>query len=325
MKYRSLGKTQYRVSEIGFGAWAIGGDCWGPQDDKDSIEALHRAIDAGVNFIDTAQGYGGGHSERLIRKVLKERKEEVYVATKTPAKAPGHWPPAAHEKWEDRYPEEYLRKNVEERLENLGVERLDLLQLHTWTRAWNADPRPFEVLRELQKEGKIGAIGVSTPEPDQNAVVDLMKGGWVDTVQVIYNIFDQGPAAEILPVAQEKNIGIIVRVALEKGALAGKFTAETTFPKGDGRSGYFGGDRLQRTVDRVERIREEFSDLGYSMGELALRFVLDHPAVSTVIAGIRNARQVDLNTKVSDLDSLPKERRSDLYKHEWHKQFWFSR
>ena len=324
MNYRTLGKTGYKISDIGFGAWAIGGSSWGPQSDSDSIRALHRAIDNGVNFIDTAQGYGDGHSERLIAKVLKEREETVYVATKTPAKAPGHWPPAAHERWQDRYPEDYLRENVESRLKNLGVERLDLLQLHTWTRAWNADPQPFETLAALKKEGKIGAIGVSTPEPDQNAVIDLMKGGWVDTVQVIYNIFDQHPAAGILPVALQENVGIIVRVALEKGALTGKFTYDTQFPKGDGRSHYFGGTRLKRVVDRVEKIREEFKDTHYSMAELAMRFVLDHPAVTTVIAGMRNERQVELNTPVSDLSPLPKERRADLFKHEWHRQFWFS-
>jgi aryl-alcohol dehydrogenase-like predicted oxidoreductase len=322
MKYRTLGKTDYSVSAIGFGAWAIGGTWWGDQEDDDSIKALHEAIDRGVNFIDTAAGYGDGHSERLIGKVLKERSEEIKVATKTPLKFPGTWPPSPGDNWEDRYGETYLRENVEERLRNLGVECLDLLQLHTWTRAWNHDPKPFEVLRKLQAEGKIAKIGVSTPEPDQNAVIDLMRGGWVDSVQVIYNIFEQEPEAELLPVAQENNVGIIVRVAMEEGALTGKFTKETTFPDDDFRSRYFAGDRMSRVVERVEKIREDFPDC--NLAELALRFALHHPAISTVIAGMRNPRQVELNVPVADLPPLSDEELQKLRQHAWLKQFWHS-
>lgn len=322
MKYRNLGKTGYSVSEIGFGAWAIGGTWWGDQKDDDSIRALHEAIDRGVNFIDTAAGYGDGHSERLIGKVLKERSEEIKVATKTPLKFPGTWPPSPYDNWEDRYGEAYLRENVEQRLRNLNVECLDLLQLHTWTRAWNSDPKPFEVLRKLQAEGKIAKIGVSTPEPDQNAVIDLMRGGWVDSVQVIYNIFDQEPAAELLPVALEHDVGIIVRVAMEEGALTGKFNKETTFPEDDFRSNYFAGDRLGRVVDRVEKIREDFPD--HNLAELALRFALQHPAVSTVIAGMRNPRQVELNVPVADMPPLSPEEMEKLRQHAWLKLFWHS-
>ena len=320
MKYRKLGKTGYSVSEIGFGAWAIGGS-WGVQDDDDSIRALHAAIENGVTFIDTAAGYGDGHSERLIGKVLKERTEDIKVATKTPLKFPGKWPPTPYDDWEDRYGESYLRENVEQRLRNLDLECLDLLQLHTWTRAWNRDPKPFEILRKLQAEGKIAKIGVSTPEPDQNAVIDLMKEGWVDTVQVIYNIFEQEPAAELLPVAQECNVGIIVRVAMEEGALTGKFTNETKFPKGDFRRNYFAGDRLDRVVSRVEKIRKDFEGCDCSLAELALRFALSHPAVSTVIAGMRNPGQVAMNVPVGDMPPLPEEWLLKLRKHAWLKQF----
>ncbi len=324
MKYRTLGKTGYEVSAIGFGAWAIGASKWGKQDDQDSIRALHEAIDRGVTFIDTAAGYGDGHSERLIGKVLKERSEEIKVATKTPVMFPGTWPPSPYDKWEDRYGEAFLRDNIEERLRNLGVECLDLLQLHTWTRAWNRDPKPFEILRKLQKEGKVAAIGVSTPEQDQNSVIDLMRNGWVDTVQVIYNIFEQEPAAELLPVAREHNVGIIVRVAMEEGALTGKFTRDTVFEGDDFRGTYFAGDRLGRVVDRVEKIRKDFADYEGSLAELALRFALQHPAVSTVIAGMRNPRQVELNVPVADLPPLPQESLEKLRRHAWLKLFWHS-
>lgn len=323
MKYRKLGKTDYTVSAIGFGAWAIGGS-WGKQDDDDSLRALHEAIDRGVTFIDTAAGYGDGHSERLIGKVLKERSEDIKVATKTPLKFPGAWPPSPYDNWEDRYGEAYLRENVEQRLRNLDIDCLDLLQLHTWTRAWNKDPKPFEILRKLQAEGKVAKVGVSTPEQDQNAVIDLMKDGWVDSVQVIYNIFEQEPAAELLPVAQEHNVGIIVRVSMEEGALTGKFTKETTFPKGDFRRNYFAGDRVGRVVARVEKLRQDFAGCDCSLAELALRFSLQHPAVGTVIAGMRNPRQVERNIPVGDMPPLPDDWMEKLRKHAWLKQFWHS-
>jgi aryl-alcohol dehydrogenase-like predicted oxidoreductase len=175
MRYRALGRTGVSVSEIGVGAWAIGGG-WGEQKEKDSRAALHRALDLGSTIIDTAAGYGNGRSERIVGAVLRERKQEVLVATKTPP-AQGPWPPSPYCRDDERYSESHLRANIEERLRCLGVERIDLLQLHTWTRAWNRNPRPFEILRTLRAEGKIRFIGVSTPEHDQNSVIDLMRGG----------------------------------------------------------------------------------------------------------------------------------------------------
>src|SRR5476649_1688185 len=224
MNFRKLGRTGLNVSEIGFGAWAIGGS-WGPQSDSDSTAALNRALDLGVNFIDTAAGYGDGKSERIIAGVLKSRRDEVFVATKTPPAA-GPWPPSPYCLSSARYSEGHLRENVEQRLRNLGTDRIDLLQLHTWTRAWNRRPEPFELLRKLKAEGKVRFVGISTPEHDQNSVIDLMRGGWVDVVQVIYNIFEQEPAAELLPVAAETQVGVIVRVVFDEGALTGKWTAE---------------------------------------------------------------------------------------------------
>lgn len=321
MRYRELGGTGMQVSEIGFGGWAIGGS-WGPQENSDSTQALHLAIDRGVNFIDTAAGYGGGESERVIGSVLKDRSERIYVATKTPP-APGPWPPSPYCKAEERYSEKYLRENVEERLRNLGVDTIDVLQLHTWTRAWNRDPFPLSVLAKLKEEGKVGAYGLSTPEHDQNSVVELMKSGLIDTVQVIYNIFEQEPAAELLPVALEKQIGIIVRVAFDEGSLTGKFTKDTVFAEGDFRRNYFSGDRLGKTVDRVEKIRETVKDSGLTLPQIALKFVLAHPGVSTVIPGIRNTRQAEANTEVSDLPDPPEELLASLREHAWLRAFWY--
>ena len=328
MHHRPFGQHPWSVSEIGFGAWAIGGS-WGDQADTDSLSALHRALDLGCNFIDTAAGYGGGRSERLIGQVLRERAAAgptapLFVATKTPPTGPGGWPPSPHCRAEDRYPESYLRANLAERLAHLGTTRVDLLQLHTWTRAWNRDPVPFKILRQLQSEGLIGLIGVSTPEHDQNSVIDLMRGGWIDSVQVIYNLFEQEPAAELLDVARECGVGVIVRVAFDEGALTGKFTADTTFPESDFRSRYFAGDRLARTVQRAEAIRADLANTDLTLAQTALKFVLAHPAVSTVIPGIRTVAQAEANCGASDLPDLTPDLLAKLRRHNWRRAFWYS-
>ena len=326
MKYRSFGRHGFNCSEIGFGAWAIGGS-WGAQADTDSLAALHRALDLGVNFIDTAAGYGDGRSERLIGQALRERlaagkKTTVFVATKTPPAA-GIWPPSPWCKADERYSEKYLRANLATRLANLGTAKLDLLQLHTWTRAWNRNPTPFKVLRQLQREGQIGLIGISTPEQDQNSVIDLMRGGWVDAVQVIYNLFEQEPAAELLDVARECGVGVIVRVAFDEGVLTGKFTADTKFAADDFRAKYFEGDRLGRAIAHTEEIRKDLSGTPYALAQAALKFVLAHSAVTTVIPGIRNVAQADANCRVSDLPDLPPDLLGHLRRHNWRRGVWY--
>ena len=325
MKYRPFGKHPLSCSEIGFGAWAIGG-AWGAQSDDESLAALGRALDLGVNFVDTAAGYGDGRSERLIGRLLRGRapgKEPVFVATKTPP-VPGIWPASPYCVAAERYPEAYLRANIAERMANLGTERLDLLQLHTWTRAWNRNPTPLKVLRTLQKEGKLGLIGVSTPEHDQNCVIDLMRGGWVDSVQVIYNIFEQEPAAELLDVARECGVGVIVRVVFDEGSLTGKFTAQTRFPPDDFRSRYFEGDRMARTVAHVEEVRKDLAGSGFTMAQAAIKFALAHPAVSTVIPGIRSVAQAEANAGVSDLPDLSPALLLKLRRHHWLRSFWYA-
>jgi aryl-alcohol dehydrogenase-like predicted oxidoreductase len=326
MKHRPFGKHGFHCSEIGFGAWAIGGS-WGAQTDTDSIAALHRALDLGCNFIDTAAGYGNGRSEKLIAQVLRERAaagktDKVFVATKTPPSS-GIWPPSPYCKAEERYSEAYLRENIAQRCAFLGTEQIDLLQLHTWTRAWNRNPTPFKLLRDMQREGKIGLIGVSTPEHDQNSVIDLIRGGWIDSVQVIYNFFEQEPAAELLDVAQEHGVGVIVRVAFDEGVLTGKFTADTQFPSDDFRSSYFAGDRLGRAVQRAEAIREDISSTGLTMAQASLKFVLAHPAVSTVIPGIRNTAQAEANCTASDLPDLAPDLMEKLRRHNWRRGLWY--
>jgi aryl-alcohol dehydrogenase-like predicted oxidoreductase len=322
MKFRKLGRTQLEVSEIGFGAWAIGGG-WGPQSEADSVAALNRALDLGVNFIDTAAGYGEGRSERIIAGVLKGRRESVVVATKTPP-TPGPWPPSPYCAASARYPEKYLRENIEQRLRNLGTDRIDILQLHTWTRAWNRNPEPFAVLRKLKEEGKVRFVGVSTPEHDQNSAIGLMRDGWVDVVQVIYNIFEQEPAAELLPAAAETGVGIIVRVVFDEGSLTGKWSGETKFPEGDFRRSYFEGDRLGRAIARAGRVGETIKGSGYTLPQAAIRFALAHGAVGTVIPGMRNPSQAEANCAVSEMPAMTADLQRGLRAHNWLRGFWYA-
>lgn len=321
MKYRKFGKSDLEISEIGFGAWAIGGS-WGEQSEKDSLEGLETALDKGVNFIDTAAGYGNGKSEKIIGEFLKSRSETVYVCTKTPP-APGKWPPSPYCRIEERYSEKYLRENVEERMKNLQVDSLDVLLLHTWTRAWNDNPVALKILQKMKSEGLIKQVGISTPEHDQNCVIQLMREGMVDVLQVIYNIFEQEPAAQLFPVAKETGTGIIVRVAFDEGVLTGKYKGNESFGPDDFRSNYFAGDRLERGVRRTEKIKKEFKESDYSMPELALKFALSHEAVSTVIPGIRNQHQAIMNTSVSDLPELSKDMLIRLQEHSWNRGFWY--
>lgn len=323
MQFRTFGRLGWRVSAMGFGGWAVGGG-WGEQSDRDSVDALHRAFDLGCNFVDTAYGYGRGKGEQVIGEAIRSRAstDRIYVATKVPP-APGTWPPGPYDRIEDRFPKGYLREMVDGRLAALGTDCIDLLQIHTWTRAWNANPTVFEELHDLRREGKILGIGVSTPEQDQNAVIDLIRAKWVDSVQLIYNIFEQEPQAELFGAAREMDCAVIVRVALDESALTGKLAPDTHFPENDVRSRYFAGDKLARTVARVEAIRAEIGDAEPSMAVAALKFALKPPAVSTVIPGIRSVQQAEANMAVADMPPLSDDLEQRLRPHMWRRGFWY--
>jgi len=331
MKYRTLGRTGFQVSEIGFGAWAIGGKGWGTQKDEESLAALRRALDIGVTFIDTAQGYGDGHSEQLIGGVLAERKLRVgrgpvRVLTKIPP-MPGAWPASPYDKAEQRYSSAYLRERVERSLRDLKAEALDIVLLHLWSRAWNADPVPLQTLQALKKEGKLLALGISNSEFDENAVIDPIRAGLVDVVETVYNIFDQNPALELLPTALEHRVAIVARSPLDEGALTGRMTAETVFPEGDMRRNYFRADRMKKTAERVEAIRKEVETVSggkeKDLASVALRFVLKSPAVSITIPGMRSVSQAEKNAAASDLPPLSDALSEALKKHFWYRNFFF--
>lgn len=324
---RTLGTTDQKVSELGLGTWSMGGQ-WGERDDAESIRTIHEAIDSGITLIDTAEGYGQGHAERIVAQAFKDKSRDgVLIATKTPPAA-GPWPPSPYCRWQDRYSAAYLRQNVQERLKNLETDCIDLLQLHTWTSAWNDDPQPLLVLRQLRDEGKIKLIGVSTPEQDQSCVIDLMRSGLVDVVQVIFNLFDQEAAARILPVAAETGTGVIVRVALDEGSLGGMWSADQQFGEEDIRGSFFAGDRLARTVQRVEAIREDIETFGladdYSVAEASIRFVLDRPEVSSVIVGMRTPKRIRQNAMITQKPPLPDSLSVQLRRHNWLRGVWYS-
>lgn len=321
MNLRELGRTGLEVSEIGYGAWGIGKDAWLGAEDDESLKALNRAIDLGLNFIDTALAYGDGHSERLVGQVIRDREERVYVATKIPPKN-RIWPapPGLHP--DETFPGDYVRECTEQSLENLGVDTLDVQQFHVWQDEWVGQGGWQEAVEELKSEGKIRNFGVSINDHQPENALRLIETGVVDAVQVIYNVFDQSPEDELLPFCQAHGVGVIVRVPFDEGALTGRITPETTFDEGDFRNDYFRGDRKQQVAERVQSI---VSDLGISEDELpetALRYILSHPAVSTVIPGMRSVRNVERNVAVGDGKGLPGEQVEKLKAHRWDRNFY---
>lgn len=305
MQYRTLGKTNLKVSAIGFGAWAIGGNMWGKQDDSDSIAALNKAIDLGVNFIDTALAYGYGHSEKIIGRVLKERrgkKENIYIATKIP---PLMWPPPPNSHAKDAFPKDKIIDSVHESLKNLQIDCIDLIQLHSWRENWTFTPTPtpdtewYETLLELKKQGKIKFIGVSVHDNLEDEALSLIETGQVDTIQVVFNALAQTPKKNLFPKALKYNIGIIARVPLAYGALTGKFTKDTKFQSTDFRSNKYIGQGLDDILEKVEQFKKAVgtSEKGKLIAS-ALHFALSHKAVSCTIPGMRNVKQAEQNCSI---------------------------
>lgn len=320
MQYRTLGRTGLKVSEIGFGAWGIGG-MWGPRDDEQALSALRRALDLGINFIDTALAYGDGHSERLIARAFRERGNRVNVATKIPPKN-HEWPARPDSLLKDVFPRDWIIRCTERSLKHLETDCLNLQQLHVWAERWLEETEWIETLQDLKTAGKIRFIGVSVNDHEPETAIKLVRSGWVDTIQVIYNIFDQSPAERLLPLAGENNIGIIARCPFDEGGLTGTLRADTVFPEGDWRREYFYGDRLKETVARVEDLKFLIRGEIRSLSKAALQFCLSHPAVSCVIPGMRRPEHVEENVTVSDGKGLPSAELERLRAHAWPRNFY---
>lgn len=298
MNYRTLGRTGISVSEVGYGAWGIGGVQWTGGDDEEAKRALNLAIDRGLNLIDTALAYGKGHSERLVGEVARARTESIAIATKIPPKNL-QWP-AKSVPLEDAFPADYIVECTEKSLRNLGVETIDLQQFHVWHDDWVERTEWIEAIAKLREQGKIRYVGISINDYQPANVIKALRTGQIDAVQVIYNIFEQAPNDELYPVCQELNIGVLARVPFDEGGLTGAITPETVFPADDFRSWFFRGDRKQKVFDRVEKLKGLLGAEAASLPELALRFTLSHDAVSTVIPGMRSTRHVESNIACSD-------------------------
>jgi len=321
VNYRRLGRTGLEVSEVGYGAWGIGKSQWLGAEDEESLRALNRAIDLGLSFIDTALGYGNGHSERLVGQVVREREETIYVATKIPPKNMT-WPAPEGLHPDETFPGDHVRECTERSLKNLGLEAIDVQQFHVWSDEWVGRGDWLEAVEELKGEGKIRFFGVSINDHQPSNAVRLIETGVVDTVQVIYNVFDQSPEDELFPACREHDIGVIVRVPFDEGALTGRITPDTTFDEGDFRNDYFRGDRKEQVYERVRAIVSELGVTEDEVAEVALRYVLSHPAVSTVIPGMRSVRNVERNMAVADGKGLPEDQAQRLKAHRWVRNFY---
>jgi aryl-alcohol dehydrogenase-like predicted oxidoreductase len=288
---RRLGRTGLEVSELGYGSWGLGGGQWLGQDDEEGLRALNRGLDLGINFIDTALAYGSGHSERLVGQVLAARPGEAYVATKIPPKN-GEWPGRGDVSVEDVFPADYVIECTETSLRNLGLEQVEVQQLHVWHDNW-LDGSWREAAEQLKRDGKVRFFSVSIDAPED--ALEVVRAGAVDTVQVVYNIVTASPADELFGVCAANDVGVIARVPFDEGSLTGKVTPETEFEAGDWRNLYF---TPEVKADRWERVQGIVSELGIELDELpelALRFCLSSAEVSTVIPGMRKVRNVEAN------------------------------
>lgn len=311
MNYRPLGRTGWKVSEISFGAWAIGG-AWGHVSDEDALAALHKAIDAGVNFIDTADVYGSGRSERLIAQLKKVRKEQIIVATKAGRRLP--------RQSVEGYSRQNLTAWIEDSLRNLSTDTLDLLQLHCPPTELYDRPEIFAVLDDLVKAGKIRYYGVSVEKVEEALKAIEFPG--VQTVQIIFNCFRQRPAERFFPQARQKQVGILARVPLASGLLTGKFSRDSTFEADDHRNfnrhgdafdvgETFSGVDLNMGLEAAEQLRA-ILPAGWSMAQLALRWILMFDAVTCAIPGGKRSEQVADNCRASGLAPLTPEMMAEI-------------
>jgi aryl-alcohol dehydrogenase-like predicted oxidoreductase len=294
--------------------WGMGG--WTGSDDAQSLESLQRAVDLGCNFFDTAYVYGTGRSENLLGELVRNNPDkQIYTATKVPPKNM-QWPTLPEFTLGDCYPPDHIEEFLHKSLANAGLERFDLLQLHTWNDDWADDDSWSDMLDALKRQGLIGASGISVNRWEPWNGVRAVRSGKIDSVQVIYNIFDQNPEDELFPACEEMNVAVIARVPFDEGTLTGAITKDTTFPPDDWRSVYFSPENLGASVERADALKPLVPE-GSSMPDMALRFILGNPAVSTIIPGMRKMANVENNIASSDRGPLPSELQEELRKHRW--------
>lgn len=317
MQYRKFGRTGWNVSEVGYGMWGMAG--WTGSEEKQVNEALDKAIELGCNFFDTAWAYGDGLSEEILNKTLKRHPgKKLCTATKIPPKN-RKWPSQPHFTLQEVFPADYIIEYTEMSLKNLGVDSINLQQFHVWEDSWAQSDEWKEATTKLTQQGKVQAWGVSVNRWEPDNCLETLNTGLIDAVQVIYNIFDQSPQDNLLPLCREKNIGVIARVPFDEGTLTGTLTKETVFPEKDWRATYFVKENLLSSVEHADALKPLIPQ-GMTMAEMAIRFILSNPDISTTIPGMRRIRNVESNMSCSDGNRLTAGLLHELKNHRWDRQ-----
>ena len=323
MRYRKFGRLDWQVSEIGYGMWGMAS--WSNSDDQESLQSLQAAIKLGGNFFDTAHAYGEGHSEKLLGETIRaNRDRRLYTATKVPPKT-REWPARLESTLKDSYPPDHVEEYVHRSLESAGLESFDLVQLHTWDDNWLRDDRWFYKLDDLRSQHLINAIGISLNRWEPWNGVRAVRTGQIDSVQVIYNVFDQNPEDDLFPACEEMRVAVIARVPFDEGTLTGMLTKDSRWPEGDWRNTYFVAENLIPSLERVEALKEllrkwnqeHAGEAEITLPELALRFILNNSTVSTIIPGMRKLSHVESNIAASDVGPLPDDLYQKLKQHRW--------
>ncbi len=318
MNTRRFGRTGWQVSDIGYGMWGMGG--WTESDDAESLASLQRAVELGCNFFDTAWAYGAGHSEGLLGQLVRANPgKKLYTATKMPAKN-FKWPSRREYTLDECFPPDHIEQYVHSSLKNAGLESFDLIQFHVWEDGWVQDDRWARKLDELKRQGLIHAVGISINRWEPWNGVAAVKSGLIDAVQVIYNIFDQNPEDELFPACQAHDVAVIARVPFDEGTLTGTLTKDSKWPDGDWRNSYFVPENLGPSVERADLLKLIAEAAGLTLPAMALRFILNHPAVSTIIPGMRKMGNVEANIAASDAGPLPEVLRAELRAFRWDRQ-----
>ena len=317
MQYRKFGRTGWQVSEIGYGMWGMAG--WTGSESEEVNRALDKSVEMGCNFFDTAWAYGDGLSEQILNAVLKRHAgKRLYVATKIPPKN-RKWPSRREFLLKDVFPSDYIIEYTEKSLKNLGVETIDLQQFHVWEDGWADEDEWQDTIIKLTQQGKVRAWGISINRWEPDNSLKTLHTGLIDAVQVIYNIFDQAPEDNLFPLCRKMDIGVIARVPFDEGTLTGTLTKETVFPGEDWRSTYFVPENLSSSVDHAEALRPLIPG-GMTMPEMALRFILSNPDVSTTIPGMRKLKNVMANMQAGDGKGLTENLLQELKSHRWDRE-----
>ncbi len=317
MRYRRFGRMGWQVSEIGYGMWGMAG--WTGAEDEESLKSLQKAVDLGCTFFDTAWAYGDGHSENLLGRIVRANPDKrLYTATKIPPKN-RKWPSRREFTLDEVFPPDYIEEYVHSSLKNAGLDRFDLFQFHVWEDAWMDDERWIRKVDDLRSQGLFDAIGISINRWEPWNGLRAVRSGLIDAVQVIYNIFDQNPEDELFPACREMDVAVIARVPFDEGTLTGTLTKDSTWPEGDWRNTYFVPENLIPSVERADRLKPLVPE-GATMPEMALRFILSNPDVSTTIPGMRKLRHVEANIAASDKGPLSPGLLETLKTHRWDRE-----